>query len=150
MKTTLGERVKLALAGPPRRTQVALAKACGVHPVSINDWVHDRTQTIEGANLLKAAGFLEVNPRWLAEGVGPMRPGNASTAFEASDRQAGTSSLTARAVIESLAAIAATQRPTLRKNLANLLVELIEHPEDAALVEQTIADVERFFTPPTA
>ena len=79
-----------------------------------------------------------------------MRPGNASTAFEASDRQAGTSSLTARAVIESLAAIAATQRPTLRKNLANLLVELIEHPEDAALVEQTIADVERFFTPPTA
>lgn len=74
MSTTLGERVKAALAGPPKLTQKALAEACGVSPVSINDWVHDRTQTIEGANLLNAAQFLQVNARWLAEGVGPMRP----------------------------------------------------------------------------
>lgn len=73
MATTLGERVKLALAGPPKQSQVALAKACGIHPVSVNDWVHDRTQSIEGANLLAAAAFLHVNPKWLADGIGPMR-----------------------------------------------------------------------------
>lgn len=74
MSNSLGERVKMALAGPPKLTQRALAEACGIHPVSVNDWYHDRTQTIEGANLLKAAQFLKVNPRWLADGVGPMRP----------------------------------------------------------------------------
>lgn len=74
METTLGGRVQRALAGPPKLTQKALAEACGITPVSVNDWFHDRTQTIEGANLLKAAQFLRVNPRWLAEGIGPMRP----------------------------------------------------------------------------
>jgi phage repressor protein C with HTH and peptisase S24 domain len=73
MKSTLGERVKMALAGPPKVTQKALAEACGITPVSVNDWVYDRTQTIEGSNLLKAAQFLHVNARWLAEGVGAMR-----------------------------------------------------------------------------
>lgn len=73
MATTLGERVKMALAGPPKLSQKALAEACGIHPVSVNDWYHDRTQAIEGTNLLKAAQFLKVNARWLAEGIGPMR-----------------------------------------------------------------------------
>lgn len=71
---TLGERVKAALQGPPKRTQRALAAAVGISPVSVNDWVSDRTKTIEGANLLKAAAFLGVSPKWLAEGKGPMRP----------------------------------------------------------------------------
>lgn len=52
-----------------------------------------------------------------------------------------------RALVEYLAQIAAQQRPTLRKNLANLLVDLGEHTEDTALIEQTIADIERFFPP---
>ena len=52
-----------------------------------------------------------------------------------------------RALVEYLAQIAAQQRPTLRKNLANLLVDLVEHPEGTALIEQTIADIERFFPP---
>ncbi|WP_167481122.1 hypothetical protein [Acidovorax cavernicola] len=47
-----------------------------------------------------------------------------------------------------MAEIAAQQRPTLRKNLANPLVDLVEHPEDTALIEQTVAGIERFFTPP--
>jgi len=52
-----------------------------------------------------------------------------------------------RALVEYLAQIAAQQRPTLRKNLANLLVDLVEHPEGTALIEQTIADIERFLPP---
>lgn len=53
-----------------------------------------------------------------------------------------------RALVEYLAETAAQRRLTLRKNLANLLVDLIEHPEDTALIEQTITDIERFFAPP--
>lgn len=53
-----------------------------------------------------------------------------------------------RALVEYLAEIAAQQRPTLRKNLTNLLVALVEHPEDTALIGQTVAGIERFFTPP--
>jgi hypothetical protein len=30
-----------------------------------------------------------------------------------------------------------------------LLVDLVEHPEDTALIEHTIADIERFFAPPS-
>lgn len=71
MATTLAERVKLALAGPPKRTQKALAQACGVTPPSVNGWVTGETKSIEGAHLLRAAAFLKVNPRWLGEGIGP-------------------------------------------------------------------------------
>jgi len=77
---TLGERVKAALQGPPKRTQRALAAAVGISPVSVNDWVYDRTKTIEGAHLLRAASFLGVSPKWLAEGKGPMRASGADTA----------------------------------------------------------------------
>jgi hypothetical protein len=47
-------------------------------------------------------------------------------------------------LVEYLADIAAQQRPTLRKNLANLLVDLVEHSEDTI----TIRDIERSFAPP--
>lgn len=70
--TTLADRVMKALKGPPKRTQRALAAACDINPVSVNDWVKGRTKTIEGVHLLKAAAFLHVSPRWLADGVGPM------------------------------------------------------------------------------
>lgn len=73
MKLTLADRIKLALEGPPKKTQAALAKACGVSAPSVNGWTSGESKTLEAANLLKAAAFLEVSPKWLAEGVGPMR-----------------------------------------------------------------------------
>lgn len=54
-----------------------------------------------------------------------------------------------RAAVECLAGIASQQRPTLRKNLGNLLVELVEHSDDPDVIEQTITDIERFFGPAT-
>ena len=54
-----------------------------------------------------------------------------------------------RDVVEQLAAIARKERPTLRRNLGNLLVELVEHPDDPEVIEQTITDIERFFGPAT-
>lgn len=73
MKTTLAERMALALAGPPKKTQRALAAACGVKPPSVNGWVTGESKAIGGVNLMRAAAFLGVSPKWLAEGVGPMR-----------------------------------------------------------------------------
>lgn len=73
--TTFQERLRLAMAGPPKVTQAALARACGVRAPSVNDWVSGKTKAIEGQNLLIAADFLKVLPMWLATGKGPMRKG---------------------------------------------------------------------------
>lgn len=73
METTLRERLKLAMSGPPKVTGRALATACGVKPPSVSDWLSGETKTMEGSNLIAAAEFLKVRPKWLAEGVGHMR-----------------------------------------------------------------------------
>lgn len=73
MQTTLSERLKEAMAGPPKVTGKALAQACGVKPPSVSDWLTGKTKTIEGSNLIAAAERLRVRPKWLADGTGPMR-----------------------------------------------------------------------------
>lgn len=78
--TTLAERLEKALAGPPLKRPADLARACGVRPPSVSDWLSGKTKKMEGANLLAAAEFLEVNYWWLAAGKGPMRPDSAARA----------------------------------------------------------------------
>lgn len=73
MSTTLSERIKLAMKGPPKVSGVQLARACVVSGASVSDWKTGKTKSIEGANLTKAAECLKVRAKWLAEGVGPMR-----------------------------------------------------------------------------
>lgn len=70
--STLQERIKKLLTGPPKISQAALARACGIKPPSVNDWVSGKTKSIEGENLLRAAAFLKVSPLWLATGRGAM------------------------------------------------------------------------------
>lgn len=70
---TLQERLKLVMAGPPKISQAALARACGIKPPSVNDWLSGKTKSIEGENLLHAAHLLKVAPMWLATGRGPMK-----------------------------------------------------------------------------
>ncbi|MGX0957423.1 SOS-response transcriptional repressor LexA [Pseudomonas viridiflava] len=84
--STFKERLKLAMAGPPKVSQAALARACGVTAPSVNDWVSGKTKTIEGQNLLLAADFLGVVPLWLATGKGRMRK------TDAADEDSGQSS----------------------------------------------------------
>lgn len=71
---TLAERLKLAMAGPPKVRAADLARACGVTPPSVSDWLSGKTKTIEGENLMNAAKALNVHPWWLASGRGDMRP----------------------------------------------------------------------------
>lgn len=71
METTLAERLALAMKGPPKITGLALAKHCAVAAPSVSDWLRGKTKTLEANNLIKAAEFLKVRPKWLASGIGP-------------------------------------------------------------------------------
>jgi|GEM_PF-679684 len=88
--TTLAERLEKALADPPSKRPADLARACGVKPPSVSDWLSGKTKKMEGANLLAAAEFLEVNYWWLATGKGPMRPDTTDHADRSAKRLDGS------------------------------------------------------------
>lgn len=44
----------------------AMAEYCGVSRASIGLWVNGPTKELDGSNLMKAAEFLGVSPKWLA------------------------------------------------------------------------------------
>lgn len=138
---TIAERIK-AVRQELGWSQVQLAEEVGVSQSSIGNIESGFRQ--RPRELVSIAKALRVSAEWLETGKGPKIEG-ASLRLVGGD--AGPS---VRMLVEHLAEIAAQQRPTLRKNLANLLVDLIEHPEDTALIEQTIADIERFFPKPAA
>lgn len=70
MEMTLKDRLAEAMAGPPKISQAALARACKVSQPSVNDWLSGKTKTIKGPTLLRVARFLRVSPDWLATGKG--------------------------------------------------------------------------------
>lgn len=75
---TLAERLRYAMEVlPPRKIKgVDLARAVGVRPPSVSDWLSGKSKTMEGENLLKASSFLEVDASWLATGKGSPKPIN--------------------------------------------------------------------------
>jgi transcriptional regulator with XRE-family HTH domain len=129
--STIGSRIKEA-RNALGWSQVQLADEAGVTQSAIGNIESGLRQ--RPRELVSIAKALRVSAAWLETGGG--------------DRSLGCAEPTepcARTLVEYLAGIAAKQRPTLRKNLANLLVDLVEHPEDTALIAQTIADIKRFF-----
>jgi transcriptional regulator with XRE-family HTH domain len=98
----LSDRMREAMAGPPKVSQAALARACSVKPPSVNDWLSGKTKTIEGANLLAAAAHLNVNALWLATGKGAREGGVKNGVQEmptASHIQAMEAAILSRALI---------------------------------------------------
>ena len=73
MQSTLADRLREALDGPPKLTSAALAKACNVKPPSVSDWLSGKSRSMDGGNLIDAADFLNVRPKWLIKGIGPKR-----------------------------------------------------------------------------
>lgn len=73
MNTTLKERIRQAMDGPPKVQGNVLAAYCGCAAASVSDWRSGKSKSIDGKNLTRAAEFLKVRSKWLAEGVGPMR-----------------------------------------------------------------------------
>ena len=68
---TLKDRLAEAMAGPPKLTQAALARAVGVKQPTVNDWLSGKSKTIRGPILVRVAAHLGVNADWLATGRGP-------------------------------------------------------------------------------
>lgn len=85
MHMTLAERLKDAMNGPPKVTGKALAAACHVSTASVSDWLSGKSKTMEGSNLLAAADFLHVSPKWLATGVGIKYANTTQTSHHVSD-----------------------------------------------------------------
>lgn len=69
---TLAERLRYAMEVlPPKKIKgVDLARAVGVKPPSVSDWLSGKSKTMEGENLLKTSKFLDVSASWLATGNG--------------------------------------------------------------------------------
>ena len=73
MKVELKDRISARML--VRQCKAAdLARACGVKPPSVSNWLSGKTKELKGETLLRAAAFLEVNPEWLAYGSGPVSP----------------------------------------------------------------------------
>lgn len=131
MNSSLADRVNEAMKGPPPIKGAALAAACGVKPPSVSDWRNGRTKEIKGLPLIKAAAFLGVNVKWLAEGVGPMRPaptiGNAQvTPSEILSLQVSPLDAALQVLADALARITSSHR---REQAALLLSSLAKNPK---------------------
>lgn len=121
---TLAQRLKYAMDILPSKKikGVELARAVGVKPPSVSDWISGKSKTMEGENLLKAANFLGVNPIWLASGIGKPQK-NSSTDNEISNIELLTTS-------------------TRSKKLDSLVKKLEEMEQDETLTEREIALLE--------
>ncbi|WP_376765352.1 helix-turn-helix domain-containing protein [Bordetella hinzii] len=51
--------------------QVEVARAAGIKPPSVADWLNGKTKNIRGANLVTVARLLNVSEAWLADGTPP-------------------------------------------------------------------------------
>lgn len=79
MTSSFLTRLERALAEMPQRpTQADLARAAGVRPASVSDWFSGKSKSL-GKSLLPISRFLGVNPDWLRDGRGPMRPASNAT-----------------------------------------------------------------------
>lgn len=68
---TLQQRFIEAVKNSPKKpSQADLARACGVSPPSVNEWLNGNVKSICAQYLLLAADYLEVSPHWLA-GISP-------------------------------------------------------------------------------
>ncbi|MBS0339822.1 MAG: helix-turn-helix transcriptional regulator [Proteobacteria bacterium] len=136
---TIGSRLK-AVRQEKGWSQLQLAEAAGVSQSAIGNI--ESGQRKRPRDLVSIGAALGVSAEWLETGKSESeRP---VLRLVGADQPP-----TVRDVVEQLAAIARKERPTLRKNLGNLLVELVEHPDDPDVIEQTITDIERFFGPAT-
>lgn len=88
----LKDRLKLAMDGPPKVKQIDLARAVGVQPPTVNDWLSGKTQSIRSHYLLRVAKELNVSPDWLASGRGTMRPLDQGLTAEKGTSETGSAS----------------------------------------------------------
>lgn len=68
--STLSSRLLEVSKNLPRGWKAKLARACGVKPPSVSDWVTGKTISMEWGHALKAGAFFKANPEWIYNGKG--------------------------------------------------------------------------------
>lgn len=69
---SIQERISLAIK-ESGQTKSAIAKACGVNPSAVTQWLNGDTKAPTAERLLKLARATRVSYTWLVEGKGPMQ-----------------------------------------------------------------------------
>ena len=145
MQTTLAERLKLAMDGPPKITGRALAKACAVSAPSVSDWLNGATKSLDGVHLIRASEFLQINAKWLATGIGQKKPLSAALESDATpkvmDRTGASLTppplvFTPAQLLVALRQMLGAHSPTRRRTCADLLASLAVDPQDVDLSEE--------------
>ncbi|MDE2420904.1 MAG: helix-turn-helix transcriptional regulator [Gammaproteobacteria bacterium] len=73
--SSLSERLRFAMnAATPKINAAELARAAGVKPPSVSDWLSGRTKKIDADHLISICKCLKVRGEWLIKGIGPIRP----------------------------------------------------------------------------
>lgn len=70
MALTLKERLEAAMRLRPDISAADIARACGIKPPSVSEWMSGKTKSIKGDNLLATAKLFGVRPEWLSTGIG--------------------------------------------------------------------------------
>jgi transcriptional regulator with XRE-family HTH domain len=81
---TVGDRLKFARTRK-KMTQLQLAGAIGITDTAISQIERSYSKSFSGANLLRAAAVLDVNPLWLVEGKGEIDSAITATKAEVLD-----------------------------------------------------------------
>jgi transcriptional regulator with XRE-family HTH domain len=76
---TLSDRLNYALSLKKNATQADICRICKVKSSSVSFWFSGKTKAIKGDMLFRVAEFLNVLPRWLATGLGPIHGSPNST-----------------------------------------------------------------------
>lgn len=100
---TLKDRLRIALQESRFEGGSELARAIGITPASVSDWLTGKTLTMKAETATRTARALQVNPLWLSTGEGPMRGGSTSSSTVATGAR---TSLTPKMVAETALALA--------------------------------------------
>lgn len=71
MVNNIGTRILARLQKLSGKSQNGLAKACGVSPSAVSQWISGETKGLKPENLIYASRYLRTTPEWLAVGEGP-------------------------------------------------------------------------------
>jgi phage repressor protein C with HTH and peptisase S24 domain len=69
----LGDRIQIVLR-IRGITQSELARQTNLTRSTINGWINGRTKSLSGDHLMRVAEAMDIYPRWLASGDGPITP----------------------------------------------------------------------------
>lgn len=127
---TLAERLQRALDERPGASQADLARYCRAKGPSVSAWFTGDTKALKAHTLLLAAEFLGVRPRWLLDGTGPMREGDAETPRFAAETPAPYAAPADLPGALQVFADAVADMPAARRDsLCAQLEQIVQHPE---------------------